>query len=70
MHPIRFALIVGLILLSGCSGGNRLRYDTPEEAFNKGKENFDNQKYSKAVEYFQAHSISAARMRTLPMHST
>ncbi len=53
MYLIRLALVLTLIGLSGCSGSGRLRYDTPEEAFDKGKEYFDTEKYSRAVEYFQ-----------------
>ncbi|MCB0717194.1 MAG: outer membrane protein assembly factor BamD [Bacteroidetes bacterium] len=46
-------IAVFLVILSGCSGGNRLRYDSPEEAYTKGMEYFDAGKYSRAVEYFQ-----------------
>lgn len=53
MYSFRLVLIGTIIILSGCSGSGRIRYDTPEEAYNKGKEYFDNQKYSRAVEYFQ-----------------
>lgn len=42
-----------LVLLSACSGAGRVRYATPEEAFNKGKEQFDRGRYMRAIEYFQ-----------------
>lgn len=53
MFSVRIALIATLVVLTGCNGSNRLRYDTPEEAFTKGKEFFDNGKYQRAIEYFQ-----------------
>lgn len=53
MFFLRTSLIVTLVVLTGCSGSGRLRYDTPEEAFTKGKEYFDAGKYQRAVEYFQ-----------------
>ena len=37
----------------GCTGSGRLRYDSPQEAFDKGKEYFDRGKFDRAAEYFQ-----------------
>lgn len=42
-----------LLLFSACSGAGRVRYATPEEAFTKGKEQFDRGRYMRAIEYFQ-----------------
>lgn len=41
------------VVLAGCSGAGRLRYDTPEEAFQKGQELYEAGKYDRAVEYLQ-----------------
>lgn len=41
------------VLAAGCSGSGRLRYDSPQEAFEKGKELYDVGKYGRAIEYFQ-----------------
>lgn len=50
----RVATLVTLgVLLAGCSGSGRARYDTPAEAYTKGKEYYDAGKYTRAVEYLQ-----------------
>lgn len=41
------------VLIAGCSGSGRVRYDTPAEAYTKGKEYYDAGKYTRAVEYLQ-----------------
>ena len=41
------------VFVAGCAGGGRLRYDTPEEAFQKGMERYNAEKYQRAAQYFQ-----------------
>ena len=41
------------VLVAGCAGGGRLRYDTPQEAFDKGMERYNSGKYERAAQYFQ-----------------
>ncbi|GAB5519811.1 MAG: outer membrane protein assembly factor BamD [Rhodothermales bacterium] len=53
MH-LRAGVLVGLVVLMvGCSGSGRVRYDTPEEAYNKGVEAYERERYDLAIEYFQ-----------------
>lgn len=40
-------------VLAGCSGSGRLRYDSPQEAYGKGKVYYDQGKYDRAIPYFQ-----------------
>lgn len=47
------ALLLGLPILAGCSGGGAISVEAPEEAFRRGKELYDRGKYDRAVEYFQ-----------------
>jgi len=58
MRRFHFApsLLVTLTLtvfLSACAGSGRLRYDTPEEAFNKGLAEFEDGDYQRAAEFLQ-----------------
>lgn len=46
------ALVV--LLLAGCGSGNKLRYESPKDAFDRGKELYDRGKYTRAIPYFQA----------------
>lgn len=41
------------VLLSACAGSGRLRYDTPQEAFNKGLAEYEDGDYDTATEYLQ-----------------
>ena len=41
------------IFLAGCGSSSRVRYDTPEEAFEKGKARYDEEDYAVAILYFQ-----------------
>lgn len=41
------------VLVAGCSSSGRLRYTTPEEAFERGMALFERGKYQRATEYFQ-----------------
>lgn len=41
------------VFAAGCTTTGRARYDSPQEAFDKGKDLFDRGKYDRAVDYFQ-----------------
>ena len=45
--------LAGIVLIAGCAGSGRARYETPEEAYTKGKEYYDAGKYDRAIEYLQ-----------------
>lgn len=47
------ALIVGLLILAGCGGSGRLRYDSPQEAYEKGMALYEEGKYDRAAEYLR-----------------
>jgi outer membrane protein assembly factor BamD len=47
-------LVVLLAGLAGCSGGNRLRHQSAEEAFNKGMAEYEDEDYERALRYFRA----------------
>ncbi|MFQ5570701.1 MAG: outer membrane protein assembly factor BamD [Rhodothermales bacterium] len=54
LSRLRFSVVMLLVVLvAGCSGSGRLRYDTPKEAFDKGMERYESGKYARAVQYFQ-----------------
>jgi outer membrane protein assembly factor BamD len=46
--------VLGLLVLAGCGASGRLSYDSAQEAYNKGVENFENENYARAARYFQA----------------
>ena len=46
-------LLVLLVFMVGCSGSGRVRYDTPQEAYDKGMEFFEKGRYARAAEYLQ-----------------
>jgi len=48
-----FFALAALVIAAGCAGAGHLRYDSPKEAVEKGKESFEKGKYTKAIEYFQ-----------------
>lgn len=50
---ISSALLVAVLLLTGCTGSGRLSYESPQEAFDKGKSLFEEEKYTRAIEYLQ-----------------
>ena len=57
MHARTFSItaLLGVVLfLAGCAGTGRLRYESAQEAFQKGMELYDSGKYERAAEYFQA----------------
>lgn len=41
------------VLLSACAGSGRVRYDTPQEAFDKGLAEYEDGDYETATEYLQ-----------------
>ena len=54
LEPIRTVLVVCLaIVLAGCGNTGRVTYDTPQEAFGKGRALFEEGKYETAIAYFQ-----------------
>lgn len=54
VRSLSLFLGTALLVIAGCAGAGRLQYDTPEEAFQRGKELYDNGKYERSIEYFQA----------------
>ena len=51
---LSITILAVVIFAAGCTGTGRLRYDSPQEAFEKGKTLFEDGKYERAIEYFQA----------------
>ena len=47
------ALGCAVIFITGCGSANRISYDTPQEAFGKGKVLYEDGKYTAAITYFQ-----------------
>lgn len=47
------ALSCAVLLITGCGSANRISYDTPQEAFGKGKVLYEEGKYTAAITYFQ-----------------
>ena len=45
--------LLSVLLFAGCGSSSRLRYDTPQEAFDKGKALYDEGEYERAAQYFQ-----------------
>lgn len=60
LFPMRLRQLLSITILAiavfaaGCTGSGRLRYDSPQEAFDRGKEYFDRGKFDRAIDYFQA----------------
>lgn len=52
-QSLTILLLSGLVFLAGCAGTGRLRYDTAQEAFEKGVEQFERENYDRAIQYFQ-----------------
>lgn len=46
-------LIIFVLLVAGCSGSGRLKYDSPREAYDQGLLNYEAGRYTRAAEYFQ-----------------
>ncbi len=47
------AVVCCIVLLAGCGSGSRISYDSPQEAFGKGRALYEEGKYDLAVTYFQ-----------------
>lgn len=47
-------LLLVTVSLAACAGSGRLRYDSPQEAYEKGMDAFERKRYERAIEYFQA----------------
>lgn len=57
MRRFRLAIALPLLLvffLTGCGSSGQLQYDSAEDAFNKGMERFENERYDRAASYFRA----------------
>ncbi|MEX2400418.1 MAG: outer membrane protein assembly factor BamD [Rhodothermales bacterium] len=52
-HSISVFLLLAAVLLASCAGAGRIRYDSPEEAYNRGMEHFEEGRYERAAQYFQ-----------------
>ena len=46
---VRFSLVL-IFVIAGCSGSGGLKYDSPEDAYTRGKIAFDEGKYLRAIE--------------------
>ena len=53
MRTLHVSILFITVLVAGCFGSGRLRYDTPKEAYDKGVERFEVGKYERAAQYFQ-----------------
>ncbi len=53
MKFISRLLVFAVLLLVGCSGSGRIRYEDPEEAYRKGLELYEKGSYDRAAEYFR-----------------
>ncbi len=53
--PFRIGLIGAALVftLGGCGSSSRLNYDSPQDAFERGKEYYDQGDFSRAVDYLQ-----------------
>ncbi len=49
----RYLSVISALVLLGCGGSGRLRYDSPKEAFDKGVALYEQGKYDRAAEYFR-----------------
>lgn len=54
---LRYRISTGLlciaVFVAGCSGSGRLRYESPQEAFDRGKQLYDAERYDRAIDYFR-----------------
>lgn len=49
--PVLLSVLVGLLV--GCSGGDQLSYRGPEEAYQKGMDQFEDEDYQQAIRLFR-----------------
>ncbi len=52
-NVITTLLLGGALLGAGCSGSGQARYDSPDDAFQKGMSFYERGKYQRAIEFFQ-----------------
>jgi len=52
-NPVTAAVLAAAILFSACSGSGRARYDSPQEAYERGLALYERGRYDRAAEYFQ-----------------
>lgn len=45
--------LIAAVVSAGCGSSGRLRYDSPQEAYERGMQHFESGRYSRAAEYFQ-----------------
>jgi len=50
---IAASLVLIVSLASACGSSSRIRYDSPKEAFDKGMEFYNRERYDLAIQYFQ-----------------
>jgi outer membrane protein assembly factor BamD len=50
---IPLLLLGTAIFLAACAGTGRVRYDSPEEAYERGYELYEQERYDRAIRYFQ-----------------
>ena len=53
MIMLRLLALAVLVFATGCAGGARLRYSSPQEAYERGQELYERGKYERASQYFQ-----------------
>lgn len=46
-------LLLTAVVLAACSGSGRVRYDSPEQAYERGFEFYEEGRYQRAIQYFQ-----------------
>lgn len=49
----RLFLVLFLVTAAGCSSPNRVRYNSPQEAYQNGMERYEAERYDIAIQYFQ-----------------
>ena len=50
---LRFFVCITMLWVAGCSGMGQLKYTTPKEAFEKGKNALDRKRWLTAIDYFK-----------------
>lgn len=54
IHCGSLVVLLAALLGAGCGSSSRLRYETAQEAFERGRALYERGKYERAAEYFQA----------------
>lgn len=47
------SLVTAIFALSACGGAGRVRYDSPQQAYDRGMELYEAGRYDRAIDYFQ-----------------